>query len=307
MKEHNHLQRAMDELKKQWPMDWRLIQEEFDRLNYVIESLQEDGERAAACLRACDGVELEWLQGGMPGCVKNVIDERDMYLARLNEPKPAMPYAIEALIGVAHRANELANDAEGWSGRRDNMLVPVKSMANLNDALDVLDRLPDDQPGYVMEPAAKARWALREHFLVSDVEMPTEQCPDGWVEPRPLHSCGPVYDDGFAQGVSEAKRLNYPERELALLWKAIGMDGASVCPFTAMNMARVRIQRLEQARPLPPEATDEMLRAMLAVRWPATYREHLRHPMNGPESQKQNEEEIKVAQLQYRAAVKAWQ
>ncbi len=80
--------------------------------------------------------------------------------------------------------------------------------------------------------------------------------------------------------------------------------------FARLNQINVELQErldsLKQARPLPLEATDEMLRAMLAVRWPATYREHLRHPMNGLESQKQNEAEIKVAQLQYRAAVEAW-
>jgi hypothetical protein len=31
----------------------------------------------------------------------------------------------------------------------------------LSEAIDKLDALPDDQPGYVMGPAAKARWALR--------------------------------------------------------------------------------------------------------------------------------------------------
>jgi len=31
----------------------------------------------------------------------------------------------------------------------------------MSDALDALDELPDDQPGYTMSEPAKARWALR--------------------------------------------------------------------------------------------------------------------------------------------------
>ncbi|MGQ6276418.1 hypothetical protein ACUNDX_06740 [Serratia sp. IR-2025] len=56
---------------------------------------------------------------------------------------------------------------------------------------------------------------------------------------------------------------------------------------------------------VPIEPTDEQLRAMLAVIWPATYREHLRHPDNGPVSIARAEEEIKQAKEQYAAALAA--
>uniref|UniRef100_A0AAU8L073 Uncharacterized protein n=1 Tax=Serratia phage Kevin TaxID=3161161 RepID=A0AAU8L073_9CAUD len=58
---------------------------------------------------------------------------------------------------------------------------------------------------------------------------------------------------------------------------------------------------------VPIQPTEEQLRRMLAVQWPATYREYLRHPMNGPENQKENEKQIAMAQRQYDAAVLGFQ
>ncbi|EMK0753971.1 hypothetical protein AB7179_10510 [Providencia manganoxydans] len=54
---------------------------------------------------------------------------------------------------------------------------------------------------------------------------------------------------------------------------------------------------------VPKKPTDEQLRAMLAVQWPAIYREHLRHPDNGPKSAKKTEDDIDVATRQYAAAM----
>lgn len=54
---------------------------------------------------------------------------------------------------------------------------------------------------------------------------------------------------------------------------------------------------------VPIRPTEEQLRGMLAVQWPATYREYLRHPMNGPENKKENEKQIAVAERQYDAVV----
>ncbi|AFX93646.1 hypothetical protein G646_gp178 [Serratia phage phiMAM1] len=52
---------------------------------------------------------------------------------------------------------------------------------------------------------------------------------------------------------------------------------------------------------VPIQPTEEQLRRMLAVHWPATYREYLRHPMNGPENKKENEKQISQAERQYAA------
>ncbi|WP_321146174.1 hypothetical protein [Providencia alcalifaciens] len=56
---------------------------------------------------------------------------------------------------------------------------------------------------------------------------------------------------------------------------------------------------------VPKNPTDEQLRAILAVQWPATYRECLRHPDNGPNAAMKTEKEIDVATRQYSAAISA--
>lgn len=54
---------------------------------------------------------------------------------------------------------------------------------------------------------------------------------------------------------------------------------------------------------LPIEPTDEHLRVLLAAQWPATYKEYLRHPLNGPGNAKMTEEHIALAKKQYAALV----
>jgi hypothetical protein len=56
---------------------------------------------------------------------------------------------------------------------------------------------------------------------------------------------------------------------------------------------------------LPAEPTDEMIRAFLAVEWPATHREYLRHPDDGPNSAADTERRIALAKRQYAALIKA--
>ncbi|MEO9268654.1 hypothetical protein ABI244_05415 [Serratia ureilytica] len=56
---------------------------------------------------------------------------------------------------------------------------------------------------------------------------------------------------------------------------------------------------------VPVEPTDEQLRLMLAVQWPALYREHLRHPLNGPKSREENERQIAIVKRQYAAMLAA--
>lgn len=52
---------------------------------------------------------------------------------------------------------------------------------------------------------------------------------------------------------------------------------------------------------------DEVIRQMLAVRWPAIYRDHLRHPQAGPKTKEQTERDIKVTLKQYAVIVQAAQ
>lgn len=56
---------------------------------------------------------------------------------------------------------------------------------------------------------------------------------------------------------------------------------------------------------VPVEPTDEQMRLMLAVQWPALYREHLRHPLNGPKSREENERQIAIVKRQYAAMLAA--
>lgn len=63
--------------------------------------------------------------------------------------------AMFRLVSAAH-------DAMDNSEERDEEIVIDKQFSDpLLRALDALDDLPDDRPGYVMGPCAKAQWALR--------------------------------------------------------------------------------------------------------------------------------------------------
>jgi hypothetical protein len=96
--------------------------------------------------------------------------------------------ALEGLLCLAYRAWAVAEDAESYGS---TLIVPQSSFGPLCDCLDQLDELPDDQPGYAMEAAAKARWALRR-LLTAKPEYVTAPVRKG----RPI-TCGgcapPVY------------------------------------------------------------------------------------------------------------------
>jgi hypothetical protein len=79
--------------------------------------------------------------------------------------------AIEALLNTAHCAWCIADDTEDSGG--ECLSVPRDGFDQLSDALDALDTLPDDQPGYTMDAAAKARWALRR-LLDTAAEQPAK-------------------------------------------------------------------------------------------------------------------------------------
>lgn len=72
---------------------------------------------------------------------------------------------IEALLTLAYAAWNLADNSETTD---DGHLVDHAEYDAVSDALDVLDALPDDQPGYTMGEAAKARWALRGLLSAKD-------------------------------------------------------------------------------------------------------------------------------------------
>lgn len=58
-------------------------------------------------------------------------------------------------------------------------------------------------------------------------------------------------------------------------------------------------------RLVPVEPTKESIRNMLCVKYPATYREYLRHPDSGPRTQASTESDICTATAEYHAAIKS--
>lgn len=79
--------------------------------------------------------------------------------------------ALDALLELAGAAYHMLDDCETttitdeFDGEPRTMTISTitqHGLAETSAALDKLDELPDDQPGYTMGPAAKAAWALRE-------------------------------------------------------------------------------------------------------------------------------------------------
>lgn len=64
---------------------------------------------------------------------------------------------------------EILNSHAG-DGNGECMELARSDFERLDAAMDALDELPDDQPGYVMEPPAKAAWALRNLNAVRGAE-----------------------------------------------------------------------------------------------------------------------------------------
>lgn len=74
---------------------------------------------------------------------------------------------IRILLKVAECAESLADSSEEMEGEDGRIhLVMAADFDELSDALDLLDELPDDKPGYVLGGAAKAAWAL--HDIIGD-------------------------------------------------------------------------------------------------------------------------------------------
>lgn len=71
---------------------------------------------------------------------------------------------IRLLLEVAGCAETLADGVMDDGNGLHIMFAP--DFDKLSEALDALDGLPDDKPGYTLSGAAKAAWALRD--LVGD-------------------------------------------------------------------------------------------------------------------------------------------
>lgn len=84
-------------------------------------------------------------------------------------PVQAQEPVLEMLLNVAMLAYDAMDNTEenehGLHWQKGNFDA-------LSAAMDELESLPDDQPGYVMGPAAKAAWALRHRAPVQPVAVP---------------------------------------------------------------------------------------------------------------------------------------
>lgn len=67
-----------------------------------------------------------------------------------------------ALARITHQALDDSEEFEGDDGRAH--AIAAQAFDDMDEALDRLDALPDDRPGYTLGPAGKAEWALR-HIL----------------------------------------------------------------------------------------------------------------------------------------------
>jgi hypothetical protein len=68
---------------------------------------------------------------------------------------------VKILLDLARAAYE-AMDNSCEKSETSDVLIPMEDAVAICNALDALDGLPDDRPGYTLSPNAKAAWALRE-------------------------------------------------------------------------------------------------------------------------------------------------
>lgn len=84
--------------------------------------------------------------------------------------------AIEGLLQLAYAAWCAADDSEEMQD--GTHVIDGENFQAVCKALDALNELPDDQPGYTMGEAAKARWALRR-LLPSSPSLALPRREDG--------------------------------------------------------------------------------------------------------------------------------
>ena len=115
--------------------------------------------------------------------------------------------AIEALIECASWAFHVADDGEDdGSG---TVKVPLSTMKELDAALDKMELLPDDRPGYTMGPSSRAEWALRRFFGGTTI-MGYEQQQSAALASAPVageahEATKAAYERGRKKGNEEAR------------------------------------------------------------------------------------------------------
>ncbi|SUW10769.1 Uncharacterised protein [Bordetella bronchiseptica] len=101
--------------------------------------------------------------------VGDILDHADRALASAPVALSGVErQAVTGLITVARAAFTFCDDA-------------LAQFEQLGEALDLLDELPDDQPGYSMGPSNRAEWALRRLLGVASAPVAGEAQPVAWM------------------------------------------------------------------------------------------------------------------------------
>ncbi|WP_349782365.1 hypothetical protein [Xanthomonas arboricola] len=167
---------------------------------------------------------------------------------------------IESLLGLAYAAWNLADNAQDLE---DCHGVDNHDFTALSTALDELDALPDDQPGYVMESAAKARWALRQLLATHPQPAAAKDERDGLYYIQDTRSyCGncPMWwapsGRGYVTRLDEAGRYSFDEavaknrcRETDIPWSCAEIDALARRTVDIQHM-RSPAARLAEIRAL---------------------------------------------------------
>ena len=110
-----------------------------------------------------DAIRAHAYPGWSPAqCPSEIVGDLRNECDELRAKLDSASKVVAALVQVARAAWHAADDSEEVltdDGRAHRIFGP--DFDELSDALDVLDELPDDQPGYVMNGPARAEWALR--------------------------------------------------------------------------------------------------------------------------------------------------
>ena len=121
------------------------------------------------------GTPPEWQEYALNQCLVEGCPGRDV-------PKPTTPPAqvpavwhdvVAKLITLAHATNIALDDSEEREG--DDGREHAVSSFNFDAvcrALDALEELPDDKPGYALDAAGKACWALRDLLALAAAPQP---------------------------------------------------------------------------------------------------------------------------------------
>ncbi|MFT4243522.1 MAG: hypothetical protein QM569_14715 [Acidovorax sp.] len=172
---------------------------------------------------------------------------------------PAEVGVIRALIELARvtfRAFDDSEEFEGDDGRCHS--ISSQDFDDVEKAIDVLDELPDDKPGYAPAPYGKAQWALRRLLISADLpsEPLVRYCP----------GCGSVgvveskYRDCCPDG-GEARMIPQPLAEKCqdTFQIAIGNLGATQAEIAGLEAANLHLSAMiDELRELLQDAKRTM-------------------------------------------------